>query len=311
MSGAPRTDTTRVRRCVLIANPHGGLRRGSSVLEAACRRLEDAGVRVSVSLTQHRGHAHELAQTLDLTSCDALGIIGGDGTVHEVVNGLLTQTDEVTVPLALIPAGTGNTLHHEIGCHNAEIAVQFLLDGRTRCLDVATVVMQDRVVNCVNIIGFGVVTEINRTAEKLRWLGPLRYTLAAAVHLLAPRARRVRLTADSTTTECDVFFVMACNTQSTGAGMLLAPEASVSDGRFDLIVLKKTSRWELLQMFKRVFRGTHLSLPSVTCQKVRSFALAWDGTEALNLDGEMSSGTPFQTQVQSGVLRVFCDKDAS
>ncbi|MCA9060217.1 MAG: diacylglycerol kinase family lipid kinase [Planctomycetaceae bacterium] len=297
--------TISVRRCALIANPSGGRRRGAEVLQQVVDTLRKRGVESEVHQTLKSGHAVEIARRLDLSQLDAIGIIGGDGTVHEVVNGLLSMHRSVPVPLALIPAGTGNTVHHQLGCHDVHSAIDILLRGETRGLDVARVEFPGQIVWCINIVGFGVVAEINRTAERLRRLGAIRYSLAAIWQIIRPRARRVQLTTDGQCVTDDVLFVMACNTKSTGAGMLLAPMAEIDDGCFEIVVLKKTSRLELLRMFRRVFDGSHLSLPSVSVIRAREFALHWTGTEDLNLDGELVNGEPFSATVLSDSLLVL------
>jgi YegS/Rv2252/BmrU family lipid kinase len=294
-----------VKRCVAVANPHGGRGQGAEVLAQVKPIFVAAGVEFHEHLTEHSGHALELARSLDLTGFDALCVIGGDGTVHEVVNGLFQREDQVLIPLGLIPAGTGNTLHHHVGCSEPIQAANCILRGATSALDVARVTMGDQLAWCVDIIGYGAVVDINRTAEKLRMLGPVRYATAALWHILRPVRRRARLVLDGEAVDDEFQFIIACNPKSTGAGMLMAPHAEIDDGKLDVVVIRRCSRLQMLRLFRRVFDGSHLSLPCVEYRQVRSFAITPQANEPLNLDGEITGMTPFTAEVLPGALRVF------
>ena len=142
-----------VKRCVAVANPHRRRGQGEEVLARVKPVFVAAGVEFHEHLTRHSGHALELARSLDLTSFDALCVIGGDGTVHEVINGIFQRDEPVSIPLGLIPAGTGNTLHHHVGCSDSITAANSILHGGTSSLDVARVSMSDQAAWCVSVSG--------------------------------------------------------------------------------------------------------------------------------------------------------------
>jgi len=99
------------KRCHAVVNPRGGSRRGLAILESIRSVLEEAGWELAVSETEYSGHSQELARTLSLDGYDGLCVVGGDGTIHEVVNGLLERGRSPVIPLGFIPAGSANTLH--------------------------------------------------------------------------------------------------------------------------------------------------------------------------------------------------------
>ena len=286
-------------------NPRGGTRQGLAVLEQVKPVFDRAGAELDVHVSEYPGHATRIAQALDLAGYDGLCVIGGDGTVHEAVAGLMQRGEPVLPPLGLIPAGTGNTLHQEVQCANPLEAARRILAGRTCALDAARLTMRDRVVWCVDIIGWGAISDINRTAEKLRCLGSPRYALAALWWILRPKRRRARLVLDGQAFDDEFLFVIGCNVKSTGSGMILAPRAEIGDGKIDVVVLRNTSRAQMLKVFRKVFDGSHVSLPCIGYHQVRSFSIEYEGPEPLDLDGELKGSAPLSVEMVPGALRVF------
>ncbi len=293
------------RRMIAVVNPHGGSRRAPWILETVKPIFAAGGIELDVHRTERAGHARELARTLDLDGCEGLCVFGGDGTIHEVVDGLMQRAKPASVPLGVIPAGSGNTVHQHLECTDPLEAARRIVAGRTAPLDVARATMEQGVVHCVDIIGWGAVADINRTAETLRRLGPTRYALAALWHILRPRPRRATLVLDGQSVEDDFLFVIGCNTKFTGKGMRLAPRAEIGDGKIDVIVLRRATRRQMLRLLARVFDGSHLALGCVEYYQVRSFAIESPGCEVLDLDGEIAGAAPVRVQMLEAALRIF------
>jgi diacylglycerol kinase family enzyme len=129
--------------------------------------------------------------------------------------------------------------------------------------------------------------------------------LATLAQILIPKPRRAILELDDNVIEDEFLFVLACNTKFTGAGMMVAPNAQVDDGLLDVVVLRNTSRWQTLRMFRKVFDGSHLSLPCIECHQVRTMAIRSQGSQPLNLDGENKGTSPLTAEVMAGALQVF------
>ena len=293
------------RRFAVVVNPRGGKRRGLTVLERVKPILAASGAELDVRVTQAAGHAGEIARVLDLGGLDGICVVGGDGTVHEVADGLMQRGETISVPLGLIPAGTGNTLHQHLQCDDPLEAARRIAAGGTQPLDVTQVTLNDRVVFCVDIVGWGAVADINATAEKLRMLGPPRYAVAALWHILRAKSRRAKLVLDGRAVDDDFLFVIACNAKFTGSGMKLAPHAEVGDGKIDVVVLRRASRRQMLKLFTKVYDGSHLALGYVEYHQVRSFAIESEGHEPLDLDGEIKGHAPLWAEVLPAALRVF------
>lgn len=293
------------KRYILVVNPRGGIRRGLAVLEQVRPIFAAAGSELDVRVTEYSGHAGRMARELDLKGYDGFCAIGGDGTVHEVVSGLMKRSEPPAIPLGLIAGGTGNVLVEHLGCTAPAEAVRRILAGRTCSLDVARVTAGDEADYCISLIGWGAVADINRTAEKLRIIGRLRYAVAALWHILRAKRRRAQLVLDGQTCEDDFLLVAACNTRCTGRKMLLAPRAALDDGKIDVVVVRNATRRQMYQMFTRVFDGSHVDLPCVEYHQVRRLSILADCQQPLDLDGENKGSVPVSVEVLPGAMQVF------
>lgn len=300
-----------IQRLVVVVNPRGGTRRGLAVLERVTPTFASAGIEMDVRVTERPGHAREIARTLDLTGVDGVCAIGGDGTVHEVADGVLQRGEPIDVALGIIPAGTGNTLAQHLSCEDPLEAARRIVAGETRPLDVVRVTLDDEVIFCVDIVGWGAVSDINANAERLRRLGPSRYGLAALWQILRAKRRRATLTLDGQSIDDEFLFVMACNPKYTGSNMMLAPRAEIGDGKLDVVVVRRATRWQMLKLFSKVFDGSHVALDYVEYHQVRSFSIASQTHDDLDLDGEMHGHTPLSAELLPAALRVFANASPS
>ena len=293
------------RRMLLIVNPRGGRRRGLTVLERVEPVLRAADMELEVHLTEGRGHARQIARESSLEGCDRLCLIGGDGTVHETVSGLLDRDGPTSTPVGIIPGGTGNDVARHLGIDDPLDAARRILAGRTAPFDVVRITAGDLTDYCVTLVGWAGVADINCRAERLRVLGPSRYAVASLWQILFPKRRSAELVLDDRSLEGDFLLVVACNTIFAGSGMRLAPRARVDDGMVDVVILRDASRWQMLRLFTRVFKGTHVDLPGIEYYQVRSLRILADDREPLDIDGEIRGTTPASIDVIPGAIRMF------
>ena len=293
------------QRLAIIVNPQGGAGRGTAILEQVRPVFAAAGMELEVHTTAGRGHASEIAATLDLRGCTGVCSIGGDGTNHEVVCGLMRRAHPDEVPLGIIPSGTGNSLAQHLNCLDPVSAAKKIILGNIVPLDVARVSSDGGVEHSINIVGWGAAVNINRTAERLRWLGSVRYSLAALWEILLARRRPLKLTLDGQVTDDKFHMVLACNTRFTGKGMQLAPRAEIDDRLLDVIIVRRATRVQMLQLFSRVFDGSHVNLPFVEYRQVTMMELSSPGCEPLNIDGELKRNLPIRVEMVPAALRLF------
>jgi diacylglycerol kinase (ATP) len=190
-------------------------------------------------------------------------------------------------------------------CNNPLEAARRIVAGATRPLDVIRVILKDQIIHCVDLVGWGAVADINRTAEKLRLLGKTRYTAATLCRVLRASHRRATLVLDGQIIVDEFLFVVACNPKFAGPGMMLAPHAELDDGKIDVIVVRKATRWKMLKLFTKVFDGSNLALDFVEYFQVRSFAIASETFDQMDLDGELKGHTPLVAEVLPSALSIF------
>ena len=164
---------------------------------------------------------------------------------------------------------------------------------------------KNKIIYSFNIVGWGVATDANARAEKMRWLGEFRYNVAAIIEVLKGSKRLAKFSYDENTEKNDFVFILACNTIHTGKGMRAAPNAKLDDGLIDLVIVKKASRLKLLLLFPKIFSGEHISSPLVQYQQVNSFSIFPESDSGLNIDGELIGNTPLSVTVKAGLIKVL------
>ena len=289
----------------LAVNPHGGLKKGLDILDQVKPVFESVGAELTVLETEYAGHARNLARTVEFDGYDGFCAIGGDGTMHEVVNGMMNREDGHKLPIGLVTGGTGNSFMHDLDCLDPVKAAKRIITNRRRPIDLARVNANGEILYAFNIVGWGMPTDINIIAEKMRWLGGQRYNVASLIEIIAFRERFATLIIEGNRTVGDFGFILGCNTIHTGKGMKMAPMAQLNDGYIDLIVAHKASRWKLFKMFPKVFSGKHIADPIVEYHQVKSFSIIPKVDNILNIDGEMIGSTPIDVDVIPSAIDVL------
>jgi sphingosine kinase len=306
MASICNIEAYKMNKFLLIYNPHGGLKKGKHILKKIKPIFENAKKELTILESEYSGHAFDYANTLKFQGYHGLCVIGGDGTMHEVVNGMLTRSDKKQLPIGLIPGGTGNSFMHDLELMNPIDAVKAIIGGNTRQIDVAEVKINDMIKYAFNIIGWGLVTDVGNKAEKWRWLGEARYTLLSVFEVLKYKPRLATLILDNDEIIDNFTFIIGCNTMYTGKGMKMAPKAKLDDGLMDIVVVRHGhSRLKILTMLPKVYDGTHINSPILEYYQVSEFSLIPERDEILNIDGEVSGTTPIHVKMIPGAFQVF------
>lgn len=289
----------------VIVNPHGGFKKGLSILEKVKPIFEEADVELDIRETRYAGHARIFANTLDFKGYDGLCALGGDGTMHELINGMLSRSDGKKIPLGLIPAGTGNSFMHDLNCLDPIVAARRIVTNEKRKLDIAHVDAAGEMIYGFNIVGWGLPTDINLLAEKMRALKGQRYNVASLVEVIRNKMRLATITIDGQTIAGDYGFIIACNTIHTGNAMKMAPLARIDDGKIDLIIVRKATRLKMLSLFPKIFKGGHIGDPAVVYYQAKEFSLVPIQDHPLNIDGEIVGSTPIHVKMMQGEVEVL------
>lgn len=282
-------------------------RHWNSLLE----RLERSGLRVSGALTERPGHATDLARRARVEGRELVVAAGGDGTVHEVVNGLLAEGPGEGVPmLGLIPAGSGCDYARTFGVpSDIEGAVAGLVtEAAPRLVDVGQVDYQDganrRSCLFTNVAQAGIGAEVAARAGRLpSALGAARYAVAFALTLPGHRSSTALAEMPGDRYEGPLTNLVVALGQYFGGGMRIAPTADPGDGLFD-VQIQFGSKLDYTVALPKVFRGKHLPHPRVREKRVPKIDVASDPAERVEADGEILGTTPATFAVVPGALRL-------
>ena len=291
---------------IITVNPHGGKKLGPRLLNRVKPLFEAKGIELFVVETTFAGHAKELANQLNITEYDGFIGIGGDGTLHEIINGMLSRHDGRKIPIGIIPGGSGNSYMHDLQLTDPLKAAKAIINGKTRALDTAKVEVNHIIKYSNNMIGWGLVTDVGNQAEHFRWLGTNRYTILSVVEVLRHKSRPAALIMDDKKIEDEFTFIIACNSIHVGKGMKMAPKARLDDGLIDLIVIRSgVSRTRLLQVLPKLFDGGHINEPELEYYQTSQFSLIPETDEILNIDGEIMGSTPIKVEMISNAFDMF------
>jgi len=289
----------------LVVNPHGGNKKGLAILEKVKPIFKEAGAEIEIKETRYAGHARNMANSLVFDGFDGFCAIGGDGTMHEIINGMLTREDKKKMPIGLITGGTGNSFMHDINCLDPIVAAKRIVTGRLRDVDIAEVDAAGEKIYAFNIVGWGLPTDINLLAEKMRWLGGQRYNAASILEVIKNTVRLAKISIDGQNIAGDYGFILGCNTIHTGNAMKMAPLAQMDDGLIDLLVVRKAGRMKLLKLFTKIFKGGHVGDPAVVYYQVKEFSIVPLVNHMLNIDGELVGNTPIHVKMLPKEIKVL------
>ena len=201
---------------ILTVNPHGGTKQGPRLLEIVKPFFDAKEIELFIIETTFAGHAHNLANQLDLTQYDGFIGIGGDGTLHEITNGMLSRQDDNKIPIGIIPGGSGNSYMHDLELTDPIQATKTIIRGKTLAVDAAQIEVNHIVKYAMNMVGWGLVTDVGNRAENYRWLGTSRYTILSVVEVLRHKNRSAVLIIDDKKIEDEFTFIIACNSIHVG-----------------------------------------------------------------------------------------------
>jgi len=295
----------------VIVNPVAGAGRTAKKWPQVMARLKSMGLRFEHDLTEAPGHAVELARSAVNRGYRLVVSVGGDGTIHEIVNGLHDTGGMADTLLSIISTGTGHDYIRTIGVpHDHMDACQCLTRPRKLTVDLGMVEYLDQGQAAkrlfVNFAGLGFDAEVVKaTTQRFKALGALpSYLLGLLTTLVSHRGKQVSLKVDGEIEDRKVCLVLMGNGKYGGGGMLSTPDADLMDGFFDVLIIDDLSKPDLLWSLPRVYRGTHLTHPRVTVKRAREIEVLSTEPMYLQADGELLGEVPARFQVLPAALNL-------
>lgn len=297
-----------MKKARLIYNPTAGREEIRKNLPDILTILEDAGLETSCYATKKPGDGVEAARRAVAHGYDVVIAAGGDGTIYEVVNGLAESPDRPQ--LGIIPGGTTNDFARANGLpRQIKKACQVIGDGHTIPIDVGK--LNDRYF--INIAGGGWMTDVTyEVPSKLKTvIGQLAYYAKGLEKLPSIRPIRIRLESNDQVLEETVMLFLIANSKSVGGFEKLAPKAELSDGLFDVIVVKKTTLAEFIRLAGLAIRGEHIHDPQIIHFQTNRLRISSPDKVVLNLDGELGGELPCEFKVLSHHFQLLTPKGRS
>jgi len=275
------------------------------------RRAAARGLSGEPLVSQRRGHLAELACDAVRGGATLLVVVGGDGTMHEVADGLLAAGLGSGVELGVLPLGTGKDFARSLRIpRRFDEAVDGILRGRARTIDAGRATYStaagERTTHFVNFAGAGISGAIadraNRTSKALG--GRLSFLWATLAVFSRWRASEMTLELDGAERRVRLHEALAMNGDYTAGGMWAAPDAKPDDGLLDVVLLGDFSKPEFATTFPKIYRGRHVSHPKVEIVKARELRVTAPAGLPVVLDGEQPGTTPVRFEIVPEALSI-------
>jgi len=274
------------------------------------RRAAAAGLEGATLFSERQGHLAELAREAALDGAELLVVVGGDGSVNEVANGLagLGRQPEV----AIVPRGTGWDFSRTFGIpRKVDDAVHVALEGDVRTIDVGRASYRawdgsDATTSFANVASAGmsgaIAQRANETTKALG--GKASYLWATFAVFSGWEATEIEVVVDGERRTGRMFDVVVANGRFFGGGLQICPEAEPDDGLFDVLTIGDVTKRDLVLTMPKMYRGTHLPHPKAELLRGPSVTVTSETPLPIELDGEQPGTTPATFEVAAGALRL-------
>ena len=275
----------------LVINPVSGHGRGTTIGTYVAGYLNQHGIRFTIVTGNSSITMSEHLRTFveKNPNCEGFIAVGGDGLMHIVLQIAVPNQ----IPFTIIPAGTGNDFVRTLGWSLDSLDVQLS----------AVTTLQPTLIDLGLVDGewFGAILStgfdsiVNEKANTMQWpKGAMKYNAAIAMELPRFKPRPYEIILDDRTISTEAMLIAVSNGKSYGGGMLVCPNALISDGVFDVMVLHPISKLEFVKVFPKVFTGTHVSHPAV--EIVRSRSVIIESSAVAYADGERIGQLPVSAE---------------
>lgn len=292
---------------LLIVNPHAG---GGGLGWADLRdRLRARWPDLEAIVTRSKEHAEEVARSAAAAHAGTVLVLGGDGTLNHVVNGLAAVPGALgRTVLGVLPGGTGNDLAGTLGLRTSvEEAASLLTRAEPRTIDLA--MLDDRIFTNVSAGGLFAEASEAVTSEAKSLAGRLAYVVAGSRALLDHQDVTLELVAKTpdgpVVWEGDVAMFAVCNANTAGGGQPLAPYARIDDGWLDAFVVQDPGPIGLAKVLLAIPGGTHVDDDRVVGFRASELQLRFARPTHVNVDGEVTIREMARYRVLPGAARIL------
>lgn len=307
-------------RWFVIVNPVAGSGRGLIDFPQISRLLRNDDIRHDAVFTEHKHHATELTVTAANQGYRKIIVIGGDGTLNEVVNGLFIQkaVEPREMLLAVIAVGTGNDWVRTFGIpqHYSE-AIRAIREERSFLQDVGTVTYTEshytQTRYMANVAGLGFDAHVISTFNHLKmkgYKGGWMYLYSILKSYFRYKSSGARIWVDDEVVFNDLMFSLAIGIcKYNGGGVQQLPNALADDGLLDLTIIRPVHWWHIVFRLKKLFNGDIYQIGHVIHAQGRKVRIEAAPSIQLETDGELMGGTPVEVNIRQRAIRVVVTRE--
>lgn len=298
-----------------IINPSSGNGKTEQRWKTVKAQLKQAGIALGEVYTSNQGEGIALTRSVLEDGYKKIIAVGGDGTLNEVLNGLMEEDKPFVenIELAVLGHGTGSDFRRSLQTDkNIHSFITSLKNTRPQLIDIGKVIYQNREQELetryfINASNLGIGTEVvNRVNQRAKMFGSkLTYVIGLMSTLFQYNNIKISMKLDDKEIVEGTFCaVMICNGQYIGGGMHIAPHAELNDGLFEVIVVKDISKQKLIAKFPLLYSGRHINLPEIAVYQCRSISVVTTDSTVLETDGEIIGSLPHEFRILPKCLRL-------
>ncbi len=282
----------------IIFNPTAGKKKATKNMQTLTSMLDERAVAYEVHESKCVRDAENIVRELSLQGEKEFIVVGGDGTLNEVLNGLV---DPSSSTLGLIPSGTGNDFAEKLGIPlDAEKAVQILLKGEAKETDYIEINGSRR---CMNVAGMGIDVDVLERCQRGKMKGKLKYLKSLIQSLFTFKGYPIEIVSGDRVEKRSALIGAVCNGAQFGGGIKICPTAEVDDGKMDVIIVDCIGgKWKIIKAFIKLLKGKILEYPATThflCDEVRFTPETVPFT--MQRDGELTVAEKFEAKICRGL----------
>ncbi len=271
-------------KTLIIYNPSSGKGKGKKVALELFECLKNRSISSYLVESQSKADLQESIKKLAF-SFDLIFVCGGDGTFRDSIQTI--QELDADIPLALIPAGSGNDFAKSIGINKQ--STQELADIYLKSEDIYVYGISCNNDYLINVFGVGIDTAILKRRLGYKFLsGSFSYMASALRTLFTYKARKYRIKLDDIEFEDNLYIVAVGSGKYFGGGMMICPQADPYSEFFHIVMMKKANVFKLIKAFKNIYKGKHIDLPYIDSYMSKTIQIEFlNGEEYYNLDGDI------------------------
>lgn len=283
-----------------VINPTAGKGKAGRYENILRETLLSKGVDFRFHETTHEKHAVELTRQLVEKGADNIISVGGDGTIHEVLNGL---DNFERINFGIIGAGSGNDFLSSVKIPlDPSEALNLILTKPPRYVDY----MDCSGVRGINIIGAGIDTEIlQRCIDSKVLNGKLQYVLSLIISLIKFKYNHFNVVKNGETFDKTALIVCICNGTDLGGGIPMCPVAKPDDGKLNYVLINRVSKLKIPYYFVKLMKGKILDLSVCDTDLTDALNIVFDTPTTIQIDGELYHDLPFDVSIVSNTLKLY------